>query len=118
MGTSGKGGAANYVGICLLVAGFGLADAFTQGGIVGDLSFMDPTFLQSFFAGLAASGALTSGLRLVTKWAFDKTDGGLRKGVSESLSLTHVILYSNVYFHNMTFSSLFFQFCSCPSQPC
>lgn len=38
---------------------------------------------QSFFAGLAASGALTSGLRLVTKAIFDKTDHGLRKGVSK-----------------------------------
>lgn len=41
---------------------------------------------QSFFAGLAASGILTSGLRLVTKAVFDKTENGLRKGVSKSLS--------------------------------
>lgn len=46
VGTSGRGGIPNYVGICVLVAGFGVADAFTQGGIVGDLSFMDPTFMQ------------------------------------------------------------------------
>jgi equilibrative nucleoside transporter 1/2/3 len=38
-------------------------------------------FPQSFFAGLAASGALTSGLRLITKAAFDKSKNGPRKGV-------------------------------------
>lgn len=38
--------------------------------------------MQSFFAGLAASGALTSGLRLITKAAFDKSPNGLRKGTS------------------------------------
>lgn len=42
--------------------------------------------LQSFFAGLAASGALTSALRMMTKAAFDKPDHGLRKGVSMCLS--------------------------------
>jgi len=42
-------------------------------------------FLQSFFAGLAASGALTSALRLITKAAFDKSKDGPRKGVSMSL---------------------------------
>jgi equilibrative nucleoside transporter 1/2/3 len=38
--------------------------------------------LQSFFAGLAASGALASALRLVTKAAFEKSHNGLRKGAS------------------------------------
>lgn len=52
--------------------------------------------IQSFFAGLAASGILTSGLRLVTKAVFDKTENGLRKGVSKSLLLT---LYTT-YFPN------------------
>ncbi|KAJ4837425.1 hypothetical protein Tsubulata_035562 [Turnera subulata] len=36
----------------------------------------------SFFAGLAASGALTSALRLITKAALDKANDGLRKGAS------------------------------------
>ncbi|CAI9783870.1 unnamed protein product [Fraxinus pennsylvanica] len=36
---------------------------------------------MSFFAGLAASGALTSGLSTMTKAAFDKSRNGLRKGV-------------------------------------
>jgi equilibrative nucleoside transporter 1/2/3 len=34
---------------------------------------------------LAASGALTSALRLITKAAFDKSKDGPRKGVSMSL---------------------------------
>ncbi|KAM6551796.1 hypothetical protein CsatB_001604 [Cannabis sativa] len=78
--TSGKGGLGPYLGICVLVGAFGLADALVQGGMVGDMAFMLPEFMQSFFAGLAASGVLTSGLRLVTRAAFDKTNHGLRKG--------------------------------------
>lgn len=37
---------------------------------------------QSFMAGLAAGGAFTSILRLVTKAVFEKAHDGLRKGVS------------------------------------
>lgn len=33
-------------------------------------------------AGLAASGTLTSALRLITKAAFENSDDGLRKGAS------------------------------------
>lgn len=44
--------------------------------------------LQSFLAGLAASGALTSALRLVTKAAFENSKDGLRKGAS--MFNTHV----------------------------
>ncbi|GMN50935.1 hypothetical protein TIFTF001_020095 [Ficus carica] len=51
----GKGGVAPYVGICILVAFFGIADAHVQGGMIGDLSFMLPEFIQSFMAGLAGS---------------------------------------------------------------
>ena len=40
--------------------------------------------LQSFFAGLALSGVLTSALRLVTKAGFDRSDDGLRKGARKS----------------------------------
>lgn len=43
--------------------------------------------LQSFFAGLAASGVLTSALRLITKAAFENSKDGLRKGASEFNSL-------------------------------
>lgn len=36
--------------------------------------------MQSFSAGMAASGAITSALRLVTKAAFENSRDGLRKG--------------------------------------
>ena len=39
-------------------------------------------YFQSFFAGLAASGAITSALRLVTKAAFENSRDGLSKGAS------------------------------------
>ena len=38
---------------------------------------------KSFMAGLAASGTLTSALRLITKAAFDGSQDGLRKGASK-----------------------------------
>lgn len=44
--------------------------------MIGYLSYN----FQSFFAGLAASGVITSVLRLITKGAFENTRGGLRKG--------------------------------------
>ncbi|ESW20255.1 hypothetical protein PHAVU_006G193400 [Phaseolus vulgaris] len=78
--TSGKGGIGPYIVVCLLSACFGIADAHVQGGMVGDLSYMCPEFIQSFFAGLAASGALASGLRLVTKVGFENSKNGLGKG--------------------------------------
>ncbi|KAI7982930.1 Equilibrative nucleotide transporter 3 [Camellia lanceoleosa] len=65
--TLGKGDIGNYTGICIIVATLGVTDGHVQGGMVGDLSFMCPTFIQSFRAGLAALGALTSALRLMTK---------------------------------------------------
>ncbi|XP_039166918.1 equilibrative nucleotide transporter 3 isoform X2 [Eucalyptus grandis] len=88
LATSGKGGVWPYFGICVLVACFGVADAHVQGGMVGDLSFMCPEFMQSFFAGIAASGALTSGMRLITKAAFDKAHDGLRKGAMLFLAIS------------------------------
>ncbi|XP_027105143.2 equilibrative nucleotide transporter 3-like isoform X3 [Coffea arabica] len=88
LGTSGKGGLGNYIGICILVAAFGVADAHVQGGMVGDLSLMCPEFIQSFLAGLAASGALTSALRLMTKAAFENSNNGLRKGVILFLAIS------------------------------
>ncbi|XP_022886885.1 equilibrative nucleotide transporter 3-like [Olea europaea var. sylvestris] len=103
LATGGKGGIGNYIGICVFVAAFGVADAHVQGGLVGDLSFMCPEFIQSMFAGLAASGALTSGLRLVTKAIFDKSDHGLRKGVvlfvaiSTALEFLCIFLYAYVF---------------------
>ena len=132
LATSGRGGIGPFVGICAIVAAFGVADAHVQGGMVGDMAFMCPEFmqvtllgilfqlffhskrqelcilphlgclfLQSFFAGLAASGALTSGLRLITKAAFDKSKNGPRKGVSMSLFFElwrNLISYSVISF--------------------
>ncbi|WJX26507.1 Epsin-3, clathrin recruitment and traffic between the Golgi and endosome [Trifolium repens] len=85
---SGKGGIVHYIGLCALSASFGVADALVQGGMVGDMSFMCPEFIQSFLAGLAASGVLTSALRFLTKVAFEKLDDGLQKGASSEASKT------------------------------
>lgn len=46
LATSGKGGIRNFIGICIIVAAFGVADAHVQGGMVGDQSFMCPEFIQ------------------------------------------------------------------------
>jgi len=47
------------------------------------MNFFTMVFLlQSFLAGLAASGVLTSALRLITKAAFDHSSDGPRKGAS------------------------------------
>nr|GME09837.1 equilibrative nucleotide transporter 3-like [Ipomoea batatas] len=52
LGTSGKGGLGSYIGICVVAASFGVADANVQGGMVGDLSFMCPGFMQHSSNGL------------------------------------------------------------------
>ncbi|KNA15144.1 hypothetical protein SOVF_100870, partial [Spinacia oleracea] len=106
LGTSGKGGVGPYVGLCILVGCFGLADALVQGGMCGDLAFMLPEFLQSFFAGLAASGALTSGLRLVTKAIFDKTHDGLRKGALLFLAISTAIEFLCIFLYAFYFPKL------------
>ncbi|KZV53237.1 equilibrative nucleoside transporter family protein [Dorcoceras hygrometricum] len=106
LGSSGKGGIGNYIGICLFVAAFGVADAHVQGGMVGDLSFMCPEFIQSFFAGLAASGALTSSLRLITKAAFDKTNNGLRKGVMLFLAISTFLEFLCIFLYAFVFAKL------------
>lgn len=100
---SGKGGLGSFIGICALSGAFGVADAHVQGGMVGDLSYMQPEFIQSFLAGLAASGALTSALRLVTKAAFENSKDGLRKGailffaISTFFELLCVALYAFIF---------------------
>lgn len=100
LATSGKGGLGTFIGICVISCAFGVADAHVQGGMVGDLSFMRPEFIQSFLAGLAASGALTSALRLITKAAFENTKDGLRKGallffaISTFFEFLCVLLYA------------------------
>lgn len=103
LATKGREGIGPYVGICIISAIFGVADAHVQGGMVGDLFFMPPAFIQSFLAGLAASGALTSALRMVTKAAFASSHNGLRKGAILFFSLSAffeflcVLLYAFVF---------------------
>ncbi|KAI4342946.1 hypothetical protein MLD38_027507 [Melastoma candidum] len=106
LATSGKGGVGPYIGICALVACFGVADAHVQGGMVGDLSFMNPEFMQSFFAGLAASGALTSGLRLITKAAFENAKDGLRKGTMLFLAISTVFEFICIILYATLFAKL------------
>ncbi|GJY41520.1 equilibrative nucleotide transporter 3-like protein [Tanacetum coccineum] len=106
LATSGKGGIGNYIFICLCVAGFGVADAHVQGGMVGDLSFMKPEFMQSFFAGLAASGAVTSGLRLMTKAIFDKSSDGLRKGTMLFLAISTFFEFLCIFLYAFVFAKL------------
>ncbi|XP_024631388.1 equilibrative nucleotide transporter 3 isoform X2 [Medicago truncatula] len=108
LATSGKGGIGTFIGICIVSGVFGIADAHVQGGMVGDLSYMLPEFIQvsitiSFLAGSAASGALTSALRLITKAVFENSPGGLRKGailffaISSFFELLCVILYAFIF---------------------
>jgi equilibrative nucleoside transporter 1/2/3 len=113
--TKGHGGLGVFIGVCIISAIFGIADANCQGALVGDLSLMCPEFIQvtshivfsqsfmllfsviqsfhdlyctlgfqSFMAGLAASGVLTSALRLITKAAFESSKDGLRIGARKS----------------------------------
>lgn len=101
--TSGRGGIGPFIGVCIISAAFGVADAHVQGGMVGDLSLMCPEFIQSFFAGLAASGVFTSALRFITKAAFENSQDGLRKGatlffaISAFFELLCVLLYALVF---------------------
>lgn len=44
--TSGKGGLGIFIVICAISGAFGVADAHVQGGMVGDLSYMHPEFIQ------------------------------------------------------------------------
>lgn len=106
LATSGKGGIGSYVGICVIVASFGVADAHVQGGMVGDLSFMCPEFIQSFLAGLAASGALTSALRLMTKAAFEKSNNGLRKGTMLFLAISTIFEFLCILLYAFFFPKL------------
>uniref|UniRef100_A0A0D9X098 Equilibrative nucleoside transporter n=1 Tax=Leersia perrieri TaxID=77586 RepID=A0A0D9X098_9ORYZ len=101
--SSGRGGIAPFIGLCLIAAAFGVADGHVQGGMTGDLSLMCPEFIQSFFAGIAASGAITSALRFLTKAIFDNSRDGLRKGamlfsaIACFFELLCVLLYAFVF---------------------
>ncbi|KAG5516713.1 hypothetical protein RHGRI_037451 [Rhododendron griersonianum] len=106
LATSGKGGIGNYIGICVIVAAFGVADAHVEGGMVGDLSLMCPDFMQSFLAGLAAAGALSSALRLITKAAFEKSANGLRKGVMLFLAISTFFEFLCIFLYAYIFPKL------------
>nr|CAB3454628.1 unnamed protein product [Digitaria exilis] len=101
--TSGRGGAATFAGLCTIAAVFGIAEGHAEGAMAGDLSLMCPEFIQSFWAGLAASGVITSALRLVTKVAFENSRDGLRKGailfasVSCFFELLCIVIYTFVF---------------------
>ncbi|MCL7030986.1 hypothetical protein MKW94_008554 [Papaver nudicaule] len=103
LATSGKGGIGTYIGICIISGAFGVGDACVQGGMIGDLSLMCPEFIQSFLAGMAVSGVLTTALRLATKAAFENSRNGLRKGammyfaISMLFELLCLILYAYVF---------------------
>ncbi|XP_039016133.1 equilibrative nucleotide transporter 3-like [Hibiscus syriacus] len=106
LATSGKGGVGSFIGLCAIVGCFGVADALVQGGVVGEISFMLPEFIQSFLAGLAASGALTSGLRLVTEAAFENSNNGLRKGTMLFLAISTFIEFLCVLLYAFIFPKL------------
>ncbi|KAL2341970.1 hypothetical protein Fmac_009910 [Flemingia macrophylla] len=106
LATSGKGGIGAYIGICVLAACFGIADAQVEGGMVGDLCFMCPEFIQSYLAGLAASGALISILRILTKAAFEKSNNGLRKGAILFLAISTFIELVCIFLYAIWFTKL------------
>ncbi|CAA7046962.1 unnamed protein product [Microthlaspi erraticum] len=101
--TKGHGGVGIYIGLCTIVASFGIADATVKGGMIGDLSLMCPELIQSFMAGLAVAGALTSAFRLITKAAFERNNDNLRKGaliflaISTFIEFLCVMLYAYVF---------------------
>ncbi|XP_038704699.1 equilibrative nucleotide transporter 3-like isoform X2 [Tripterygium wilfordii] len=103
LATSGKGGIGSFIGICIISSSFGVASAHVEGGMVGDLSFMQPDFIQSFSAGMAASGVIISALRIITKAAFENSKNGLRKGaimffaISAFFELLCVFLYAYAF---------------------
>eukprot|EP01018_Ginkgo_biloba_P011455 Gb_32020 [translate_table: standard] len=47
LATSGHGGVGPFIGICAMSGLFGIADAHVQGGMIGDLSFMQADFIQA-----------------------------------------------------------------------
>ncbi|KAK9057991.1 hypothetical protein SSX86_022831 [Deinandra increscens subsp. villosa] len=106
LATSGYGGMGKYVGVCFLVAVSGVADAHVQGGMIGDLALMCPELIQSFLAGLAASGALTSILRLITKAAFENIEHGLRKGALVFLTISTVFEFLCILLYVFFFPNL------------
>lgn len=106
LATSGKGGIGTFIGVCIISAAFGVADAHVEGGVVGELSFMCPEFIQSYFVGLAASGALTSSLRFITKASFENSHDGLRKGAIMFFAISAIFELLCVFLYAFTFPKL------------
>lgn len=65
--------AAALLTIAVLV---GVADGFAQPAVYGEAALLPSRFTQAVCAGTAASGALTSVIRIITKAAFDEKGGG------------------------------------------
>ncbi|XP_022681790.1 equilibrative nucleotide transporter 3-like [Setaria italica] len=86
----GRGGIAAFIGVCTILAVFGIAEGHVEGAVTGDLSLVCSEFIESFSAGIAASGAITSALRFVTKAAY-----GLRKR-SYTYLLTFAVLFFSI----------------------
>ncbi|KAG0481510.1 hypothetical protein HPP92_012368 [Vanilla planifolia] len=103
LATSGRGGIVVFLAICIITAACGVADAFVQGGMVGDLSFMDSNLMQSFLAGVAMSGTFTSALRLITKASFG---GSLRKGALMFFTTASVFEFFCVLLYAYVFPKL------------
>ncbi|KAL3633011.1 hypothetical protein CASFOL_025995 [Castilleja foliolosa] len=104
--SSRKRGLPTYIAICVFVASFGVESALVEGGLLGELSFMCPQLIQSFIAGVAASGALTSCLRLLTKALFDNTKNGLRNGVLLYLSISTFVEFMCIFVYAYIFAEL------------
>ncbi|GJU95022.1 equilibrative nucleotide transporter 3 [Tanacetum coccineum] len=62
--------------------------------------------LVSYVAGLSASGALTSVLRLITKAAFENAENGLRKGALLFLAISIVFQFQCAFFYAFVFPNL------------
>ncbi|KAG0483902.1 hypothetical protein HPP92_011986 [Vanilla planifolia] len=59
LATSRRGGIVVFLALCIITAACGVADAFVQGGMVGDLSFMDSNLMQFYRLKAAAEGSKT-----------------------------------------------------------
>ncbi|XP_027188869.1 equilibrative nucleotide transporter 3-like [Cicer arietinum] len=106
LATSGKGGIGPFIGLNVLFACFGVTHAFVQGGVSGELAFMCPEFIQSFIGGMTASGAVACGLRIFTKYNFEKYNNGLRKGALLSLAISTFFQLLSLILYAFYFSKL------------
>ncbi|KAI3990377.1 hypothetical protein MKX01_029746 [Papaver californicum] len=103
LATSGGGGLGRFIALCSIVVIVAVAQGSLEGGLFGDLSLMCPELMQNFLSGMAASGILTSSLRLITKAAFENSRSGLRKGamvflsIATSFMLLCAVLYAFVF---------------------